>query len=94
LITIALSISFTIKDRIFARKERLAKRSKASLISLWSLGRATSADTGRDFHPLRMASSTEHWAWLFFQNDMKQFIANKKNQGVTQISVSTTLSDT
>ena len=31
--TIALSISFTIKHRLFARKERLAKRKKTTLIS-------------------------------------------------------------
>ena len=61
LITIALSISFTIKCRLFARKERLAKRNKATLISLWSLGRATSADIGREFCPLHLV-----WWALFF----------------------------
>ena len=48
-ITIALPFSFTIKCRLFARKERLAKRNKATLISLW---RAISADRGQEFHPL------------------------------------------
>jgi hypothetical protein len=50
LITIALSIGFTIKHRLFARKERLAKRNKATLISLWSQGTAISADRGREFY--------------------------------------------
>jgi len=54
LITIALSIILTIKCRLFARKERLAKRNKATLISLWSQGRETSADIGREFRPLRL----------------------------------------
>jgi hypothetical protein len=45
-----LSNSFTIKCRLFARKERLAKRNKTTLISLWSLERATSADVyGENF---------------------------------------------
>jgi hypothetical protein len=55
LITIALSISFTIKWRLFVRKEWLAKRNKATLISLRRQGRETSADIGREFHPLRQA---------------------------------------
>ena len=55
LITIALSISFTIKWRLFARKEWLAKRNKGTLISLCSGGRATSVDIGREFRPLRLA---------------------------------------
>ena len=54
LITITLTISFTIKRRLFARKEWLAKRNKATLISLCSRGRATSADIGRELHPLRL----------------------------------------
>jgi hypothetical protein len=44
LITIVLTISFTIKRRLFARKEWLTKRNEAILISLRSRGRATSAD--------------------------------------------------
>jgi len=32
----------------------LQKRSKVTLISRWSLGRATSADIGRKFRPLRL----------------------------------------
>ena len=51
-ITTALSISFTIKRTLFARKERLAKRNKATLISLLSRGKATSADIGRELRPL------------------------------------------
>ena len=54
----ALSISFTIKRRLFARKERLAKGNKATLISLWSRGRVTSADIGQEFRPLRLDSVT------------------------------------
>jgi hypothetical protein len=37
-----LSISLTTKCRLFARKKRLAKRNKATLISLWSQERAIS----------------------------------------------------
>jgi len=51
---IALSITFTIKHRLFARKERLAKGNEATTISLWSQGRAISADIGRELHPLRL----------------------------------------
>jgi hypothetical protein len=58
LITIALTISFTIKRRLFARKEWLVKRNKATLISLCSRGRATSADIGQEFRPLR------HKTWV------------------------------
>jgi hypothetical protein len=47
-------ISFTIKHRLFAKKERLAKRNEATLISLWSRVREISADIGRKFHPLRL----------------------------------------
>ena len=54
LITIALPISFTLKHILFAREERLAKRNKATLISLGSRGRAISADIGREFRPLRL----------------------------------------
>jgi hypothetical protein len=54
LITIALSITFTLKRRLFARKKRLAKGNKATTISLWSQGRAISADIGRELHPLRL----------------------------------------
>jgi hypothetical protein len=54
LITIVLSVSFTIKRRLFARKEWLTKRNKATLISLCSPGRAISADIGREFRPLRL----------------------------------------
>jgi hypothetical protein len=43
-----------IKRRLFARKEWLAKKNKATLISLCSRGRATSADIWRQFRPLRL----------------------------------------
>ena len=43
---------FTIKRRLFARKELVAERNKATLISLWSRGRAISADVGWEFRPL------------------------------------------
>jgi hypothetical protein len=43
---IQIYIFFTIKRRLFASKERLAKRNKVTLISLWSPGRAFSADIG------------------------------------------------
>ena len=47
---ISLSISFSIKQKLLARKGRLAKRNKTTLISLLSRGRATSADIiGREF---------------------------------------------
>ena len=52
--TIALSITFTLKRRLFARKERLAKRNKTTIISLWSRGRAISADIGQELCPLRL----------------------------------------
>jgi hypothetical protein len=48
LITIAFSITFTLKRRLFARKERLAKGNKVTTISLWSKGRAISADIGQE----------------------------------------------
>jgi predicted membrane protein len=48
LITIALSISFTLKRRLFARRERFAKGNKTTTILLWSQGRAISADIGRE----------------------------------------------
>jgi hypothetical protein len=41
--------AFTIKCRLFSRKEQLAKRNKATLISLWSQERATSSVIGGDF---------------------------------------------
>jgi hypothetical protein len=41
-------------QRLFARMERLAKRNKATLISLWSPGRAISANIGRELRPLRL----------------------------------------
>jgi hypothetical protein len=59
-ITIALTISFTITRRLCARKEWLAKRNKATLISLCSLGRATSADIGREFQ----VTLVGNWLWL------------------------------
>ena len=67
MITIALSISFTIKCRLFARKEWLAKRNQATLISLWSQGRAISADIGRQFRPLCLV-----WWALFIAYDHDQ----------------------
>jgi hypothetical protein len=54
LITIALSIRFTIKHRLFARKKRLANRNEATLISLWNQERAISADIRREYHPLHL----------------------------------------
>ena len=51
---ICLSITLTIKHRLFASKEQLAKRNKATLISLWSRGRVISADIGRELRPLRL----------------------------------------
>ena len=55
LITIVWTISFTIKRWLFARKEWAAKRSRASVISLFSRGRATSDYIGREF---------AHFAWI------------------------------
>jgi hypothetical protein len=48
LITIAFSITFTLKRRLFARRERFAKGNKTTTILLWSQGRAISADIGRE----------------------------------------------
>jgi len=54
LITIALSISFTIKNENYLQGKSDSKRNKATLISLCSRERATSADIGREFRPLRL----------------------------------------
>ena len=56
-----MSISLTTKCRLFARKKRLAKRNKATLISFW---RAISADIGREFCPLRCA------CWFWWPNNL------------------------
>jgi hypothetical protein len=45
----------------FSLKEWLAKRNKATLISLCSRGRATSADIGREFRPLRLVWWAQLW---------------------------------
>jgi hypothetical protein len=69
LITIALAISFTIKCRLFARKEWLAKRNKATLISIWGQGRAISADIGRTFFPFRLV-------WWALRSSVTQIFSN------------------